>query len=68
MIMPIAYSYVRFSTAEQAKDDSLRRQDDKAKAYADTHGLTLDESLTIRDSGVSAFKGANAEEGNLTVW
>ena len=66
--MPIAYSYVRFSTAEQAKGDSLRRQDDKAKAYADTHGLTLDESLTIRDLGVSAFKGANAEEGNLATF
>ena len=66
--MPIAYRYVRFSSAEQAKGDSLRRQGDKAKAYADSHGLTLDEVLTLRDFGVLAFKGVNAEEGNLATF
>jgi len=60
-----AYSYVRFSTAEQSKGDSLRRQVEDSAAYAKKHGLTLDESLRLRDLGVSAFKGKNAATGAL---
>ena len=66
--MPLAYNYIRFSTAEQRKGDSLRRQDDLAKAYAEEKGLSLDESLTMLDLGVSAFKGANAESGALAAF
>ena len=62
---PRAYSYLRFSTTEQLKGDSLRRQTQAARAYADTHGLDLDEALTFRDLGVSAFKGKNVAEGAL---
>jgi len=58
-----AYSYIRFSTPEQLKGDSLRRQLEASRAYAKEHGLVLDESL--RDIGVSAFKGKNATEGAL---
>jgi len=58
-----AYSYIRFSTPEQLKGDSLRRQLEASRAYAKQHGLVLDESL--RDIGVSAFKGKNATEGAL---
>ncbi|MEN3371987.1 recombinase family protein [Dechloromonas sp. ZS-1] len=66
--VPLAYNYIRFSTAEQRKGDSLRRQDDLAKAYAEEKGLSLDESLTMLDLGVSAFKGANAESGALAAF
>lgn len=59
--MPRVYSYTRFSTPEQASGDSARRQMDAARLYAREHGLELDESLTIRDLGVSAFKGANLD-------
>jgi len=62
---PKAYSYVRFSTPEQAKGDSLRRQTQLAEAYALTHGLELDTELNMRDLGVSAFRGANMEQGAL---
>ncbi len=58
-----AYSYIRFSTPEQLKGDSLRRQLEASRAYAKQHGLILDESL--RDMGISAFKGKNATEGAL---
>jgi len=58
-----AYSYIRFSTPDQLKGDSLRRQLEASRAYAKEHGLVLDESL--RDIGVSAFKGKNATEGAL---
>jgi hypothetical protein len=41
---PGAYSYIRFSTPEQEKGDSLRRQEKDAEDYAKKHGLTLDEN------------------------
>ncbi len=59
---PRAYSYLRFSTSEQLKGDSLRRQSEAAQAYADRYGLELDQELTFRDLGVSAYRGANVEK------
>jgi DNA invertase Pin-like site-specific DNA recombinase len=56
-----AFSYVRFSTPEQAQGDSLRRQAAKAEAWAKERGLELDNSL--RDLGISAFHGANRIDG-----
>ena len=53
----VAYSYIRFSTSEQAKGDSLRRQLDMAKEWCDRNGVRLDESLTLRDLGKSAYTG-----------
>ena len=52
---PKAFSYVRFSSPEQAKGDSFRRQIEQARDYARRNGLDLDESF--RDDGVSAFNG-----------
>ena len=63
--MPVAYSYIRFSTPEQQKGDSLRRQTEASAKYAASKGLTLDDSLTAHDLGVSAFSGANFESGAL---
>lgn len=62
---PKAYSYLRFSSPEQQKGDSFRRQTSMATAYASQHGLDLDTKLTFHDLGVSAFRGANAEAGRL---
>lgn len=62
--MSTAYSYIRFSSDKQTLGDSLRRQLDKAEAYAAKHNLTLDHS-TYRDLGVSAFRGKNAKTGAL---
>lgn len=63
-----AYSYVRFSTPEQRKGDSLRRQVEMAQRYAIAHGLELDETLTFHDVGKSAYRGLNAEAGQLAVF
>lgn len=63
--MPVAYSYIRFSTPEQIKGDSLRRQLEASAKYAADQGLTLDHSLNVRDLGVSAFTGSNIERGAL---
>lgn len=64
MDQPKAYSYLRFSTPEQAKGDSFRRQASLAQEYAIRHGLQLAD-LTFQDLGVSAYRGANAETGRL---
>lgn len=66
--MPTAYSYVRFSTPEQIKGDSIRRQVELSQNYAETHGLVLDDSLQLNDFGVSAFKGENAATGKLRLF
>jgi DNA invertase Pin-like site-specific DNA recombinase len=62
----IAYSYVRFSRYEQVRGDSLRRQVQLTEDYCRRKGLVLDTSLTLRDLGVSAYRGANAATGALS--
>lgn len=64
----LAYSYLRFSTPEQAKGDSRRRQLSLAEEYARRRGLQLDRSLNFRDLGISAFRGKNAKEGSLRAF
>ena len=66
--MNVAFSYLRFSTQEQAAGDSRRRQMAMAEGYAADHHLRLDASLSFRDLGVSAFRGKNAKEGALRAF
>lgn len=58
---PKAYSYVRFSTPEQARGDSRRRQYKAAIEYAAKHDLDLvkDGDYAFLDAGVSAYRGSN---------
>lgn len=63
--MPIAYSYLRFSSAEQAKGDSIRRQVETTAEWCRRNGVLLDESLSLRDEGVSAFRGKNQENPDV---
>lgn len=63
-----AYSYLRFSTPEQSKGDSFRRQMSMALAYAAQHNLDLDQELTFHDVGVSAYRGQNADAGRLAYF
>ncbi|CAH2898830.1 MAG: hypothetical protein PCALPYG88_3746 [uncultured Paraburkholderia sp.] len=64
---PIAYSYIRFSTAQQALGDSLRRQVDATERYCREHGLELHPD-NFKDLGVSAFKRRNIEKGALAAF
>lgn len=59
------YSYIRFSRPEQLKGDSLRRQMKYAEDYCVRRGHVLDDTLNLRDLGVSAFRGKNATKGAL---
>jgi DNA invertase Pin-like site-specific DNA recombinase len=60
-----AYSYIRFSTPEQALGDSLRRQVQLAEEYARKHGLSLDDTTKLTDRGLSAYKGEHRTKGAL---
>src|SRR5712671_5571209 len=62
---PQAYSYIRMSTDLQLKGDSLRRQMELSKDYANRHGLRLVEDFDLEDIGVSAFRGDNVTDGKL---
>jgi DNA invertase Pin-like site-specific DNA recombinase len=62
---PLAYSYIRFSTPDQIKGDSQRRQLELSIKYCEEHGFKLDTSLTMKDLGLSAFHGSHIKEGEL---
>src|SRR5689334_14203980 len=57
---PAAYSYLRYSTAEQGRGDSARRQTEARDKWLSAHpGVPLDTSLRLADRGRSAFKRKN---------
>src|SRR5260370_1229766 len=60
-----AYSYIRFSTVQQAEGGSLARQTSLSQAYCERKTLTLDDTLKLSDLGVSAFRGDNVRDGAL---
>lgn len=62
---PRVYSYVRFSTPEQAMGDSERRQVAGAKDFAQRRSLPLDETLSLTDRGLSGFHGTHRKKGAL---
>ena len=64
MSKPRAYSYLRFSTPDQSRGDSFRRQADKARKFAAQNDLELSED-SYQDLGVSAYRGRNIVEGQL---
>jgi len=59
-----AYSYIRFSSPEQAKGDSFRRQLSRTVEYCEKHDLILSETR-FQDLGVSGWTGKNIERGAL---
>lgn len=61
-----AVCYLRFSTKEQRKGDSNRRQSKLANEWSIRRGIPINE--TIRDPGVSAFRGQNALIGKLSLF
>lgn len=60
--MIIAYSYIRFSSPQQRKGDSARRQEEARNQYIKQHGLTLDTRLRLTDDGVSGFRGKHRSD------
>src|SRR5262245_4344113 len=55
--MPTAYSYLRFSSPQQATGDSIRRQVENREKWLAAHPkVRLDTMLTLTDAGRSAFR------------
>ncbi|MDF3152056.1 recombinase family protein [Mesorhizobium sp. XAP10] len=64
-IGPVAYSYIRWSTAIQGQGDSYRRQYSLAEKWSIENAIPLADDRVMTDAGVSAFKGKNVESGAL---
>lgn len=60
---PLCLSYLRFSTPEQSRGDSTRRQLALSERWAAEHSLRIDDSF--RDDGISAYRGKNGNSGAL---
>jgi DNA invertase Pin-like site-specific DNA recombinase len=63
--MKNVYSYIRFSSARQRGGSSVDRQLDYARRWAAENGMNLDESLTMRDEGLSAYHQRHVRSGAL---
>jgi hypothetical protein len=61
--MKQAFSYIRFSSPEQAGGDSFRRQSEAAAAWAERKGYRIVKSW--KDLGVSGYRGQNSKAGRF---
>jgi DNA invertase Pin-like site-specific DNA recombinase len=61
----LVYSYLRFSDPRQAAGHSAERQMAYAARWAAENGLALDESLSLRDEGLSAYHQRHVKSGAL---
>ncbi len=64
MTLP-AWIYARFSTNEQSKGDSVRRQLVEGRAHIERMGWIHDPAFEIVEEGKSAYHGDNRSEGSL---
>ncbi|MFV2948991.1 recombinase family protein [Pseudomonas japonica] len=71
--MPKIWPYIRFSSEEQKRGDSLRRQQDLINRFAArpdivAEGAVIDESLDLNDLGVSGYTGKNLFKGRFRAF
>jgi DNA invertase Pin-like site-specific DNA recombinase len=59
--LPVAHSYLRFSTPKQEWGDSTRRQVEGSQAWSERTGVPLSD-LSLASLGVSAFRGKHRSE------
>jgi len=64
----LVYSYTRFSDPRQATGHSSERQMAYASKWAAEHGLLLDDKLSLRDEGLSAYHQRHVKSGALGVF
>ena len=63
--MRLAYSYIRFSSPDQKKGDSKRRQWEATELFCQKNNLILEKSRQFYDEGKSGFRGKHRTEGAL---
>ena len=61
----IIYPYVRFSSEKQSSGNSHKRQIECINDFASANDYEVNDTLNLRDLGVSAYKGKNADKGAL---
>lgn len=61
----VLYPYIRFSKDEQKHGTSYERQMDKIEKYAAENDFVIDDTLNLKDLGLSAFKGKHKDKGAL---
>lgn len=61
----IIYPYVRFSSEQQSGGSSYKRQMGDILNYAKENGYTVNNSLELKDLGLSAYKAKHIEKGSL---
>src|SRR5262245_58814749 len=59
---PVGISYIRFSSGEQRKGDSRRRQTTDTEAWCQRNNVPLDCSLSCLDAGRPAFRGKHRSD------
>jgi len=64
----LVYSYTRFSDPRQAAGHSSERQMAYAARWANEHGLLLEDKLSLRDEGLSAYHQQHIKSGALGVF
>jgi DNA invertase Pin-like site-specific DNA recombinase len=62
---PLAYSYTRVSSGQQAAGGGLDRQEAMAQEWCARHGYQLDTALDLSDAGRSAYRGDHIKKGAL---
>ncbi|ACM18967.1 resolvase-like serine recombinase [Geotalea daltonii FRC-32] len=62
---PLCISYIRFSNVSQSDGSSVERQLELSQKYAEEHGLILDDKLSYRDLGRSAYSGDHVRRGHF---
>lgn len=68
LVRASVYSYLRFSDARQALGNSAERQLQYASDWARQRGLAIDENLSLRDEGLSAYHQRHIKQGALGVF
>ncbi|WP_434998060.1 hypothetical protein ACRZ5S_04350 [Vibrio scophthalmi] len=69
-VKPVVITYTRFSTSIQKEGLSEYRQDELTQRYVidfcETHGVPLNDIISLKDRGVSAYRGKNMTQGSLS--
>lgn len=63
----VAYSYQRFSSVEQRKGDSIRRQTQSTENWCARNKIHLDDNLRFVDEGVSSFRGKHRSSDKFAL-
>ncbi|WP_224067466.1 recombinase family protein [Vibrio penaeicida] len=69
-VKPVVITYTRFSSSMQKDGLSEYRQDELTQRhvidFCEEHDVDLDEVISLRDRGVSAYRGKNMTQGSLS--